>query len=133
MAVARHWRNQDQRYNLAGTHCKVCGGHFFPKTSMCPSCHRRSIGKLERFQVSGNGTISSFTIIHDGMPQYFSQVPYVIAYIDLEEGDHIIGQIVDCEPSEVEIGKGVEMVFRKLSEEGRSGTIQYGFKFRLTM
>ena len=131
MAVARHWRQQDQRYNLAGTRCGVCGGHFFPRRLMCPVCHRKSIGKLERFLFSGRGRIESFTIVHDPMTGYDLQVPYIIAYIALEEGDHVLGQIVDCDSSEVEMGREVEMVFRKLSEEGKSGTIQYGYKFRL--
>jgi len=131
MAVARHWRQQDQRYNLAGTRCGVCGGHFFPRRLMCPVCHRKSIGKLERFLFSGRGKIESFTIVHDPMTGYDLQVPYIIAYIALEEGDHVLGQIVDCDSSEVEMGREVEMVFRKLSEEGKSGTIQYGYKFRL--
>jgi hypothetical protein len=65
------------------------------------------------------------------MPQYKIQVPYVLAYIALDEGDHILGQIVDCDPEDVEIGSRVEMVFRKLGQEGRSGTIQYGYKFRM--
>jgi uncharacterized protein len=131
MAVARYWRQQDQRYNLAGTRCGVCGGHFFPKRTMCPICHRRSIGKLERYLFSGYGKVLTFTRVHEGMPNFQNQVPYVLALIEVEEGDMILGQIVDCDPFEVEIGKEVEMVFRRLSAEGPSGTIQYGYKFRL--
>lgn len=130
MTVARFWRKQDQRYNLQGSECEVCGGKFFPHKTMCPQCHRKSIGKIKPYQFSGNGVIDSYTIIHAGMPQYKSQVPYVLAYISLDEGDHILGQIVDDDPSNISIGDRVEMVFRRLGEEGRSGTIYYGYKFR---
>ncbi len=130
MSVARFWRKQDQRYNLMGTECQVCGRKFFPNKSMCPVCHRKSIGKMNKYQFSGNGIVESYTVVHAGMPQYRSQVPYILAYILLEEGDHILGQIVDCDPEDVDIGKKVEMVFRKLGQEGRSGTIYYGYKFR---
>ncbi|MFW3146676.1 MAG: Zn-ribbon domain-containing OB-fold protein [Thermoplasmatota archaeon] len=131
MAVARYWRQQDQRYNLAGNECGVCGRKFFPNKTICPVCHRRSLGKMKKYYFTGNGKVSSYTIVHDSMPGYRSQVPYALATIELEEGDTVLGQIVDCELSEVSIGKEVEMVFRKLGEEGKSGTIQYGYKFRL--
>ena len=131
MVVARYWRQQDQRYNLAGNECTICGRRFYPQKTMCPNCHRRSLGNMRKYYFSGDGTVSSFTVVHEGMPQYKAQIPYVLALIDLKEGDKIIGQIVDCDPKDIEIGRQVEMVFRKLGEEGRSGTIQYGFKFRL--
>ena len=86
---------------------------------------------MERYYFKGDGKITSFTVVHESMPGYRSQVPYVLATIELDEGDTVLGQIVDCSPDEVSNGKEVEMVFRKLGEEGKSGTIQYGFKFRL--
>ena len=131
MAVARYWRQQDQRYNLKGSMCLECGGHFFPKRTMCPKCHRRSLGNMVEFYFSGNGKIISYTIVHEGKSPYRAQIPYVLAYIELEEGDQVIGHIVDCEPQNVEVGKDVEMVFRRLSAEGGAGTIQYGYKFRI--
>ncbi|MBN1540379.1 MAG: Zn-ribbon domain-containing OB-fold protein [Candidatus Thermoplasmatota archaeon] len=131
MGVARYWRQQDQRYNLRGARCTICGNVFFPSRMMCPVCHRRSLGKMEKYHFIGSGKVASFTIVHDPAPGYRSQVPYILAVIELDEGDMILGQIVDCPPSDVGIGSEVEMVFRKLSEEGRSGTIQYGYKFRL--
>ena len=85
---------------------------------------------MNKYQFSGNGVVESYTIVHAGMPQYKSQVPYIIAYIKLEEDDHILGQIVDCDKEDVSIGTEVEMVFRKLGQEGKSGTIYYGYKFR---
>ena len=131
MAVARYWRQQDQRYSLAGSRCAICNGSFFPKRTICPTCHRRSIGKMERFLFSGAGKVVTYTIVHDPIINYADQVPYILAVIALEEGDLVLGQIVDCEPDRVDIGMDVEMVFRRLSAEGASGTIQYGFKFRL--
>ena len=131
MAVARYWRQQDQRYSLAGSRCTICNGSFFPKRTICPTCHRRSIGKMERFLFSGAGKVVTYTVVHDPIINYADQSPYVLAVIALEEGDLVLGQIVDCDPEIVDIDMEVEMVFRRLSAEGASGTIQYGFKFRL--
>jgi uncharacterized OB-fold protein len=89
------------------------------------------MGNMKRFYFSGNGKILTYTVIHEGSLQYRNQVPYLLAMIELDEGDMVLGQIVDCDASDLDMGKGVEMVFRKLGEQGKSGTIQYGYKFRL--
>jgi uncharacterized OB-fold protein len=57
-------------------------------------------------------------------------VPYIVALINLEEGPRITAQLADVSPNEVKIGMPVEMVIRKISEEGERGVIQYGYKFR---
>jgi uncharacterized OB-fold protein len=43
----------------------------------------------------------------------------------------VTGQIVDSDPGEVEMGKRVTSVFRRVAQEGESGIIEYGYKFVL--
>lgn len=131
MALARFWRENDSRYNMIGRRCGVCGKVYFPAREMCPKCRRASMGKMERVQLSGNGTVVSHSTVHDGLPEFQMQVPYTVAIIELDEGARVTGQIVDCEQDCVQIGSRVESVFRKLGEEGKSGVIHYGYKFRL--
>lgn len=50
--------------------------------------------------------------------------------MELDEGAKVTAQIVDCKPEDIKIGDEVEMVFRKIREEGEDGVITYGFKFR---
>jgi hypothetical protein len=57
----------------------------------------------------------------------------MVALVKLEEGPMIAAQLTDVETDRVEIGMPVEMVTRKLSEDGRRGMIVYGYKFRPTM
>lgn len=52
--------------------------------------------------------------------------------IELEEGAKLTAQLVDCDVDNLEIGDPVEMVFRKIREDGEDGVISYGFKFRVT-
>ena len=52
-----------------------------------------------------------------------------MAIIKLKEGLHLTGQIVDCEPEEVDMGMKVKAVLRRISEDGAAGTIHYGYKF----
>ncbi|MCK5559339.1 MAG: Zn-ribbon domain-containing OB-fold protein [Thermoplasmata archaeon] len=130
-AVARFWREQPNRYNLIGTKCPNCETVFFPPRDMCPKCHRLSIGKMERTQLSGKGKIVTYTVVHDSSSAFRMQIPYIMAIIEFEEGTRVTGQLVDCEPEDLAIGKSVHTVFRKIREDGKSGTIHYGYKFRL--
>ena len=62
-------------------------------------------------------------------PAFLRQKPYIIALLKLKEGPVITGQIVDTLPEEIDIGTKVRSVFRKISEDGKSGVIHYGYKF----
>ena len=53
-----------------------------------------------------------------------------MALIKLEEGPMITAQLTDIDIEQVEIGMEVEMVTRKMSDDGVEGMIVYGYKFR---
>jgi uncharacterized OB-fold protein len=129
MAVARFWRENEPRYNLTGAKCGNCGRLYFPPRTVCPVCHRKSIGKMEPFKLKGTGEVMTFSVVHDAPSQFELQKPYVIAIIQMDEGIRVTGQVIDCEPAEVTIGMKVQAVIRKLGEEGPSGIIHYGYKF----
>jgi len=158
MTVARFWREQKNRYNLIGTKCDNCGRAYFPPQEICRDCHRKSIGKMETTKLRGEGKILSYTVVHEGTEAFKDQVPYVMAIIELQEGPRLTGQIVDgigihsptdaqndskqehnkgedknqkATEKEIKIGSQVKCIFRKISEDGKSGTIHYGYKFKL--
>lgn len=86
----------------------------------------------EVVQFSGKGEIYSFTILQEPPAGYEWQAPYVLALIKLDEGPIITAQLTDLdEPPQ--IGDAVEMVTRKLTTEGDTGMIIYGYKFRKVM
>lgn len=129
MTIARFWRDNASRYNLVANKCGNCNRMYFPPRQVCPVCHRKSIGKMENVKLKGEGQVFSFSIIHDALPQFEIMKPYVIALIQLDEGVKITGQIIDCDPLEVNIGMKVRATLRKWGEEGPSGIIHYGYKF----
>ncbi len=119
---------QKSRYNLIGSKCVTCNTVFFPSRILCPKCRRK--GKLESFQFSGKGEIISYTIIKVPPEGFEKNIPYAIAVIKLEEGTNIAGHVVgDIE--NIEIGKKVRAVFRKIYEDGKDGLIHYGLKWEL--
>ncbi len=130
MATApRFWRENPSRYNLVGFKCNNCGKTYFPPRAICPVCHRKSVGKIEPVKLKGTGKIYTMTEVHEGLEELAPQKPYVLAMIEMDEGPKVTGQIIDCEACDLAIGTLVRVTMRKLSEEGSSGVIHYGYKF----
>ncbi len=130
MATApRFWRENPSRYNLVGFKCNNCGKTYFPPRAICPVCHRKSVGKIEPVKLRGTGKIFSMTEVHEGLEELVPQRPYVLAMIEMDEGPKVTAQIIDCEACDLQIGTPVRVTMRKLSEEGSSGVIHYGYKF----
>ncbi len=127
--LALHWRLIQPRYNLVGSVCKTCGQHYFPPRNICPDCRRR--GVIEKFKFSGEGEVYTYTVVRAAPTGFEYQKPYVVAIVKLSEGALCTAQLVDCRPEEVEVGKPVEMVFRKIMADDEAGIIRYGYKFRL--
>lgn len=130
MGIPRFWRETPSRYNLIGTKCGNCGKVHFPPREICPNCHRKSIGKMEKTHLSGEGTVISYSIVHDAPHSFEMLKPYAVAIIEVEDGERLTAPIIDCPPSEVKIGMKVEAAFRKLGEQSADGVIHYGYKFR---
>lgn len=80
--------------------------------------------------LSGRGEVFSFTTMYNVPQGYEDQKPYTVALIKLEEGPMVTAQLTDIDAGDVKIGLRVEMVTRKLREEGDEGQIVYGYKFR---
>ncbi len=128
--VARYWRQIPQRYNLIGNQCGSCNKVFFPPRESCPYCRRKSIENMRSYKLSGKGEVITYTIIHVGPENFEEQVPYPVAIIKMDEGPQVTGQIVDCDLKEVKIGMRVETTFRRIQEDGYTGAIYYGYKFK---
>ena len=127
--TARFWREIPSRYNMIGSKCGNCGREFFPPRPLCPECHRKSLGKMQRHQFSGKGEIVSFSIVHQPPREFQVEVPYVVAIVELAKGVRVTGQVVECVPGDVKIGMKVTPVFRRMHQDGKEGAIHYGYKF----
>lgn len=126
MEIPRHWRLKQQRYSLVGEVCPD-GHKIFPPRDLCPDCKKEAHAP---FNFSGKGEVYSFTTIYEAPAGYEGNVPYTVALVQLEEGPMITAQLTDLH-GEVKIGTKVEMVTRKMRNDGdERGLIIYGYKFR---
>lgn len=125
--LARNWRLRAQRYQLIGNHCLNCGAKYFPPRQVCTECHATT---FEPFQFSGKGNLYSFTTLRQAPTGFEDYAPYSVGMIKLDEGPMVEAQLTDVNPEDLEIEMRVEMVTRKLREDGAAGLILYGYKFR---
>ena len=127
MSLASDWRTKSQRLSLIGEVCPHCGVKLFPPRDICPECGGPA---KTAFRFSGKGTVYSFSTVY-GAPKGFGRyTPYVVAIIKLSEGPLITAQLTDVDKEQVYIGMPVEMVTRKIREQGEEGLISYNYKFR---
>ena len=91
---------------------------------------RAGLAGLQEATLSGRGEVFSFTTMYNVPKGYEDQKPYTVALVKLEDGPLVTAQLTDVNSDEVRIGMRVEMVTRKLREEGEEGQIIYGYKFR---
>lgn len=128
MEIPRHWRLRKQRYGLVGEVCPHCDAKLFPPRDVCPECGEEA---KTIYNFSGRGEVYSFTTVYEPPAGYEENAPYTVALVKLEEGPLITAQLTDLEEGKVEIGTPVEMVTRRLRQDGdERGLIVYGYKFR---
>ena len=127
MSLASYWRTKEQRLGLIGEVCPHCGAKLFPPRDICPEC---SGPARMPFQFSGKGVIHSFSTMYNAPSGFGQYAPYVVALVKLEEGPLVTAQLTDVDRGAVYIGMPVEMVTRKMREEGDDGLVLYNYKFR---
>jgi Predicted nucleic-acid-binding protein containing a Zn-ribbon len=131
MEVPRYWRLKQQRYALVGEVCPHCDAKIFPPRDVCPNCGGEA---KTQYAFSGKGKIFSYTVMRDAPAGYEDNIPYTVAVVALDEGPMVTAQLTDLGEQPVEIGMPVEMVTRKIRQDGdERGMLVYGYKFRPVM
>jgi len=113
----RHYWDGAQDGKLVILRCPQCGTYVHPPRAVCPTCQGE---KLEPTEVSGRGTVYSWSVMHSGgNPGFEDRIPYAVLVVELEEQAHLItiGNLVDADASELEIGAPLEVCFEKIDDE----------------
>lgn len=105
--LAEYWE-ATKRDVLLVPRCKNCGERFWYPRGFCPLCHSTD---LEWPEAGGGGTIYTFSIARRGFGPWGEVAPYVVAYVELDEGPRMLTNIVDCDPDALEVGQRVQVTF----------------------
>jgi uncharacterized protein len=101
------------QHRLVRPVCKKCGTNFFTPQIACPRCHSEDWSWEDS---SGRGVIYSKSIVYKAPAPGFA-VPYVLAIVALEEGWHMLTNIINCPPDQVQIGMRVRVTFQRPAGE----------------
>lgn len=108
----RHWDGCKEG-ELWVQKCADCNSYVFIPQESCTACQSF---KLNWVQSSGQGVLYSYTTVFRPQRVEF-EVPYVVAIIELEEGWHMLSNLIDCDLDAVKVGMPVEVTFQKMTEE----------------
>ena len=125
MPSPRYWREIPNRYRLEAARCVRCGRVAFPPRRACSACRSQ---EWEKLSLSWKGKVVTSTVVQVAPPDFQMEAPYAMAVIETPEGARLMAQVVDCDPSTVQPGMDVSLVFRRVRREGHSGILCYGFK-----
>lgn len=93
--------------------CNSCGTVIWYPRAVCPDCHSTD---TSWFEASGQGEIYSWTVSRRGDGPWKDAAPYVIAYVQLDEGPRVMTNIVDADLESLEVGQRVTAVWHDTGE-----------------
>ncbi len=111
----RPWWEALKRHELYLQRCRDCGALRYYPRALCPECLS---SRTEWLRARGTGTVYTFTITYqNATPGFRESLPYVLAYVELDEGLKLLTNIIDCAPEQVRIGMPVTVVFDDVTPE----------------
>ena len=103
-----------QRHELVIQQCVGCGALRHYPRALCPTCLSSSV---EWVRSKGRGTVYTFTVTHQNQaPGFRDALPYVLAYVELDEGPRMMTNIVGTDADGLAVGLPVEVVFHDTGE-----------------
>ena len=101
------------RGQLLVRRCQDCQALIWYPRAHCPECASQRTSWLP---VSGRGRVYSYTVNYRGEGLYQGCEPYVLAYVELDEGPRMMTNIVEADPKALWVGLPVEVVFHDTGE-----------------
>jgi len=105
-----------KEHRLLILRCRQCGHYVHYPRPICDRCQSTELGPE---QVSGRGTVYSYTVVMQAFHPYFvDRIPYVLAVVELAEepGLKLTTNIVDCPEEDLKVGLPVEVAFTEVAE-----------------
>ncbi len=104
--VSRGFWDAFQGGRLVAQYCPKCDCfQHYPK----PVCGGCWTGELEWRELAGTGTVYTFSVVHRGPTKEFSDTPYAVGLIDLDEGVRMVAGISAPDLTQLRIGDRVRV------------------------
>jgi len=104
-----------KQHKLMILRCRGCGYYIhYPR----PICERCLSEDLEPQQVSGRGTLYSYTVTVQAFhPFWVDKIPYVLATVELDEQEALKmpTNVIECPEDQLKVGMPVEVAFEEVA------------------
>lgn len=97
-----------REHRLVLPRCTTCQTIIWYPRGFCSACGTFDV---EWIDAAGTGTVYSCTVARKGQGAYQAAAPYLVAYVDLDEGPRLITNLIDCDVEAVRIGDRVTVAF----------------------
>ncbi len=100
---------------IRGSKCEKCGSLHLPPRPVCPECGGSEMAWAD---VSGDGVIRAFTVVHVPLSTMVRRSPYPVAVVKLDDGPSVSGLVLDVDEGDtLSVGARVVAVFVKEGEK----------------
>ena len=109
------WWQAAAAHRLVVQRCADCGHDRHPPGPLCPRCRSTSATWQE---VSGCGTVYSYTVVHRAfVPSLADRLPYVVIVVTLDDADgvRLVSNLVAADPAAVRIGMAVDVAWEDVA------------------
>jgi uncharacterized OB-fold protein len=107
---------------LMGSTCSACGQLSFPPRADCPTCRH---DKFAFTEISGEGTVMTFTTIAAAPAGFEKKVPFDLGVVDLKETGRLLASFGETiNPADIAIDMPVQVVPR-LCEDSPDIKVHY--------
>jgi len=102
--------NLRDQQKIMGTKCTACGRVYVPARSTCLMCFEDISDWVE---VSHEGTLTTFTVVHESQPSLKYDAPFTLGIIKLDGADTgIVHRLSEIDLEKISIGMRVKAVFK---------------------
>lgn len=104
-----------KKHELRFQKCQACGHVRWPPSILCPECHQK---ETQWIIAGGHGTLYTYAVYHIAYhPGFANDIPYVVAIVELDEGPHLLTNIIDCRPREISCGMNVIVAWEDVTPD----------------
>jgi len=104
-------------HELRAQQCTGCGRFRWPPAGVCPACHS---WQFQWVALPGTGIVISYTVVHQPIGAFASEVPYVMARIALDGTESraiVTSNVAGCPWEQVSVGMRVTVFFEDVTEK----------------
>ena len=111
----QYWFDKCKEHVLVLRQCRECKAFSHPPRPNCTNCGSSDLNWVES---TGKGTIFTFTVTRQPVRRpLVGRTPWIVVEVELEEGVHMISNLIDVDCDDLQIGMAVEVVFDQVDDE----------------